>query len=371
MSESNLKMLSINLWYEMYKNKTDMQMKSFRGLGFDTFAATIVSKNNELLLQVYHATNDSISLVKETKFSGYKEAFKHLFDYCKEEKFDFVYIRRLMSKILFAYPYFKQLSKVAKIVYEIPTYPLDKSFDIKLTARNIIEFSVFNLVEKHISLVPVVLCDRVKVKDKWMPFLNSIDIDNYHVEDVPELTDTINLFVSSNLAPSHAIERLFYAIKNYSGKLKIHVTIVSRDTPSYAKAKEKAKELQITDCITFMSEKTLDEVVSLGSKMHIGVGILTYNEPSRTLDTSLKTKDYCAIGLPFFSSCEDLSFEQPFPYHYIVNNDSFDFDLNDIVEWYLDIRKDPEYKQKMYQYAKDNLQYDKYAKLIVEKLGIL
>ncbi|MDO4189562.1 MAG: hypothetical protein Q4D29_11295 [Lachnospiraceae bacterium] len=364
------KVLSINLWYHMYKNKTEMQLKCFRKLGYTTRVGYFEKNGNVISVCIYESTDDGIALVLSHDERDYFSAFSFLFNYCINEKYDFIYIRRLMLKIAFATPYFKKVSKVVPIVYEIPTFPIDKAWDIKLSIRNTIELFCFNLSKKYFTLIPVVLCDNVNVPNNWLPFLNSIDIEEYYVTDVPPFENTIKLFVSSNLAPSHCLERLLTSIKSYSGPYRIELTIVSKDTPSYRFIKEQATILGLNNSINFLSEKTLSEVIGLGGSMHIGVGILTYNEPHRTLDTSLKTKDYCAIGLPFFSSCKDLSFPAPFPYHYVISNDTYDIDLNTIIEWYLNIRKDSDYKQKMYDYAKNNLQYDKFAQQIIDRLGL-
>lgn len=372
-------MIYVNLWYDMYYEKTNAQIKSFRKLGFATHVMTIDNSGNAPTCKVINASNAANPSENEadvvTSFScnnnyglGYTKIFRCFFDWVISENYDFIYIRRLMSKIAFAAPYFKKLSKSIPIVYEIPTYPFDKTYSLKLSLRDNIEWIFFRSIEKYLRIVPAVLCKEVKLKENWLPFLNMIDIDNYGVTDIPAFTDTINFLAVSNMHKSHCYERILYALRDYNGKYNVHLTMISSETDVYKSIKNLAKELELTDIITFLPSKSVSEVKEIASNCHIGVGRLTYGEKDRTIDTSLKNKDYCAMGLPFISSLTDLSFPAPFEYHYLVSNNTYDIDLEPIIEWYINIRRDLEYKTKMYNYAKEKLQYDDTA---VEIINIL
>lgn len=367
------KVISVNLWYDKYYEKTNAQLKSFRKLGFITHVMTVKSVGNTLTCEIgtigdgMECYNIVHTITVARLFNlGYLHLFSSFFKYVINEKYDFVYIRRLMLKIVFIVPFIKSFSKCIPIVYEIPTWPLDKTYGKLQALKNIVEFSIFNIISKYFDLIPVVLCDNISVPDKWFPFLNSIDIDRYPFPVPSKLTDTVNILTVSNMANSHRYERLLYAIKNYKGNYKIHVTMISRDTEPYNNVKKLARELGLSDIIDFHDEMKITEVAQIAGKYHLGIGILTYGEKKRTIDTSLKNKDYCAMGLPFISTCKDLSFLPPFPYHYIVDNSSYEFDLEPIIKWYEVIYQDSSYRDKMYEYAKNNLQYDNTAKEIVK-----
>lgn len=369
------KIISVNLWYDKYYEKTNAQLKSFRKFSFETHIMTVKAKNNKLLCEIGAITDnldtyDIIHTIEINKLMGlgYFALFKEFFRFVEDNKYDFIYIRRLMLKIIFASPYLRKLSKHVPIVYEIPTWPLDKTYSKSMDLRNKLEFTIFDKVSKDFSLIPVVLCNDVKLPDKWIPFLNSIDIDRYPTPTKPELNSTINILTVSNMANSHRYERLLYAIKNYTGDYNISVTMISRDTEPYRNVKKLAEELKLTGIINFRGEMKITDIAQIAGKYHIGIGILTYGEENRTIDTSLKNKDYCAMGLPFISTCKDLSFPAPFKYHYIVNNDSFEFNLEPIIKWYENIYKDSNYRNKMYEYARNNIQYDNTAKEIIEKI---
>ena len=139
------KLLSINLWYSIYKNKADMQLKCFRRHGYSTDLATIVKQDANICLLLYSSTDKGLILIFSKTFVSYRKAFNYLFNYCNEKAYDFVYIRRLMSKLFPAALYIKSLSKTTPIVYEIPTYPLDTGNTLfSNTKRNLYLFLFSN-----------------------------------------------------------------------------------------------------------------------------------------------------------------------------------------------------------------------------------
>ena len=74
------------------------------------------------------------------------------------------------------------------------------------------------------------------------------------------------------------------------------------------------------------------------------------------------------MGLPFFTSCRDTSFEPDYPYAFVLDNMDDDLKLEDIIKWYEGIHMNPGYRQEMYGYARDNLQFHELINQIQDKL---
>lgn len=360
------KILSINLWYEKYGNKTRAQLKSFRKLGYATFVATIA---DELTVYIYELSESSNTAFTK-QCSSYDEAFKSIFDYAINEKFDVIYIRRLMSKLLKASKYIKKASKQIPIAYEIPTYPLDTGGSFLYAARDFVEMTAYKLVNPYIQKTLVNLIAEQKIPDNWEVFHNGIDIDNYVQSEYPELGDTINFIMVANISEYHHYERMLIAMREYAhengNQYKIHLTVISPDSPAYEGLKKQARELGIEQMIDFMPSMTMPEIQKIANSCHIGVGQLSKSDKGSNLVNTLKSKDYCAMGIPFFSTCYDTSFEKDFEYIYVTEDMDSDIRLDDIISWYMNIRNDVEYRSKMYNYAKNNLQFDKLAKQVDE-----
>ena len=377
------KILSINLWYEKYGNKTRAQLKSFRKLGYATFVATIAdgltvyvyelsdgvaSSCKDSTVATVEQVNSNCNIVFSKQCTSYDEAFKTIFEYACEQKFDVIYIRRLMSKLLKASKYIKKASKQIPIAYEIPTYPLDTGGSFLYAARDFVEMTAYKLVNPYIQKTLVNLIAEQKIPDNWEVFHNGIDIDNYLQSESPELSDTIKFIMVANISEYHHYERMLTAMKEYVDKknsqYQIHLTVISPDSPAYDSLKKQAEELGIEQMIDFMPSMTMPEIQKIANSCHIGVGQLSKSDKGSNLVNTLKSKDYCAMGIPFFSTCYDTSFEKDFKYIYVTSDMDSNINLDEIIDWYMNIRSDTEYRSKMYNYAKNNLQFDKLAKQV-------
>lgn len=369
-----MKILSINLWFDKYGQKTIAELKSFAHFGYETFAATIRPADGVYKVIVYRVedrvTTEILSKDFKAKPAGlsYLDAFKYLFKYAADNNYDIVYMRRLMSKIMYAAPYLGSLSKKASIVYEIPTYPFDIPANMLYGMRDKLELAALKRVSKYISVTSACVYQNAKVPTDWLTFENGLNISNFTETPVPELNDTISMLMIANMASWHRSERILHAIKNYSGPYKLHLVVASAESKEYSDMKELAKEMGISDSIDFLNFMPLPEINELAKNIHLAVGQLSGSEYGVMETHALKHKDYCALGLPTFSTCTDSSFMGDYPYYYFIEDTDADIDLDSIIKWYEEIHKDSDYRSKMFKYAEDNLQFHSYVKNILDRL---
>lgn len=382
-----MKILSINLWFDKYGHKTLAQLRAFAGQGYETYAATVREEDKSLLCEIYKVSfiseitsskSHTLSVTaseridKEAFGAAYFGAFRYLFDYAAENDFDIVYFRRLMSKIAYAAPHFKHLKQSCSIVYEFPTFPFDVPEGALYAMRDKIEMFIYRRVKKHISVTSCCLYQHGKPDEDWLLFENGIDISNYTIHNMPELNDdsaTVNMLMIANMQSWHRSERILYAIRDYKGPHRLHLTVASPDSKEYDDMKKLASDLKIAERITFNGFLPIDKINQLAEDCHIAVGQLSGSEYGIMETHAIKHKDYCGLGLPMFSTCSDTSFPDDYPYYYFIKDTDGDIDLNAIIKWYEDIRKDhPDYRTAMYEHARDNLQYDGYVNNIIKRL---
>ena len=377
-----MKILSVNLWFEKYGHKTIAQLKAFSHYNYDTYAATILEEDISLKCEIYKVdfpgnvlTTISTKAIKKEPFGiAYFAAFRFLYDYAYDNDFDIVYMRRLMSKIAYAGPHFKHLSGKCALVYEIPTFPFDVPANFLYALRDKLELLIYKRCRKHIAVTSTCLYQHGKVSKDWLLFENGIDIDNYTHHNVPPLepvsseasnkdNTTVNFLMIANMQVWHRSERILYAIKNYSGKYNIHLTVASPESKEYSDMKDLAKELSIDSLIDFNGFLNIKEIDEIAENCHLAVGQLSGSEYGVMETHAIKHKDYCGLSLPMFSTCTDTSFPKDYPYYYFLEDTDADIDLAKIIDWYLNIRNNhPNYREEMYNHAKDNLQYDGYVK---------
>ena len=371
-----MKVLSINLWYKKYGHKTLAQLKGFSCYGYETYAATIINDNSSLLCEIYSINNEQNTIAthrihKEPLGIAYFEAFRFIFDYATDNQFDLVYMRRLMSKIIYAAPHFKHLSKHCKICYEIPTFPFDVPANALYALRDKLELFTYNCISKYISVTSTCLYQHGKVNPDWLLFENGIDIDNYTIHTVPKLasdSSTINMLMIANMQSWHRSERILYAIKDYTGPHNIKLIVASPDSKEYSDMKSLAVQLGIDNKVEFNDFLPISKINEIAENCHLAVGQLSGSEYGVMETHAIKHKDYCALGLPLFSTCTDTSFPDKYPYFYFLEDADAPINLNDIILWYEDLRKHhPDYREEMYEHARENLQYNGYVSEIIRR----
>ncbi len=390
-----MKILSINLWFDKYGHKTLAQLKSFSQLGYDTYAATITDKDRTLLCEIYRikcAKEDEIrknapengneayaietiasaSIEKEAFGAAYFGAFRYLFDHACDNDFDIVYFRRLMSKIAYAAPHFKHLSKHCSIVYEIPTFPFDVPANKLYALRDKLEMLIYRSCKKYISVTSCCLYQHGRPDDDWLLFENGIDISNYTIHDVPSLDEpdgTVNMLMIANMQSWHRSERILHALKDYTGTHKLHLIVASPESDEYRAMQKLANELGVAEMIDFNGFLPISKINEIAEYCHIAVGQLSGSEYGVMETHAIKHKDYCGLGLPMFSTCTDTSFPDDYPYYYFIKETDAPIDLDAIIKWYENIRETyPGYRKEMYDHAKKTLQYHAYTQEIIKRI---
>ncbi len=364
-----MKMLSINLWYDNYKNKTNAQLASFRRAGYMTDVATVLVHNAKYIVKLFSVTDTTQIAVTEQSFTSWRSAFHFLFDHATEQEYDLIYVRRLMSKLFSAASSIRKVGKMIPIVYEIPTYPLDTNETLLYKIRDLLEMRLYASLSDSIALTTVILRQDIRLPENWISFHNGIDISDYSVTPVPHLDERIDFMIVANMADWHRYDRMVCAMKNYNGKYTLHLTVIAPENDTVNRLKKLVNEYGLDTKVDFVGKKDIPQIREIAKCCHIGIGQLSRSTDCSPQINTLKTKDYCAMGLPFVTSCRDTSFEPDYPYAYVLKKMDDELILSDVIAWYEKIHLNQGYRQEMYDYAKENLQFGELVKNIMERLN--
>lgn len=388
------KLLYINLDFFKYQNKAKAQVKAFQKLNNKVYIATMNNQQEDCYFEVYkyekdefkqifrnkltksykvEQGNNSISslwkrLIKTKKIN--KMFKKEVIAYIEKNSFDYCYIRRIGFFVIFLKSMFKSISASSKILYEIPTYPLDKYDSSLINFSQKIEMLYFNLfIKKYVTLIPVILQNDVHLNNKMITISNGIDFNKFKNINTkkPIFENEIRMIIIAHVLPWHGYDRLIKSIAEYKGNKKIIVDIYGDVNVEVEKLQQLSKELNLEEQIYFKGEKKLEDILKNIENYHIAIGSLGYHRRDGKYDTSIKNKEYCAMGLPFITSSKDLSFPDDFKYLYQVESNDNNFDLKKIINWYQKIYKE-DYKNEMRKFAKDNLEYETIYKNVFKKL---
>lgn len=354
--------------YKNYQNKISSQIESFKKIGLDFKIFNIKKSCIEIIYVDPKKTIDVIPI------SSNEEIENILMEQIKIDRVRYLYIRRLGLNVFKFKGTFKKIKKTnpeIKIAYEIPTYPFDKINNIKGKVANLIEHTFSELfILRYMDIIPVVLQDDVKLKPNMIEFKNAISPKNV-INDLNsslKITNEVKMIGIAHLNYWHGYDRLVNSLKNYDGNLKINLLIVSEKTSEVVNLEKLSKEIKNENItINFTEVNNFDQIKVISQDYHFAIGGLGYFRRKGKYDTSIKNKEYCALGLPFVIANEDKSFGKDFLYKYKVTDNEELFDISDIISWFKNVSKN-DYKYEMKQYALDNLLYDDQIKLIYSAL---
>ena len=388
------KLLYINLDFFKYQNKAKAQIKAFEKLKNKVEVPTINNKEEDCYFEIYEYKNNDFNLKSKKKLTkSYKveqgnNSFsslwtrlrktrkinklfkKEIIQYVQQNNFDYCYIRRIGFFVIFLKSMFKKISAQTKILYEIPTYPLDKYDNLLINFSQKLEMLYFNMfIKKYITLIPIILQNDIKLDKKMVSISNGIDFNRFQnlSQKKPKFEDSINMLIVAHVLPWHGYDRLIKSIAEYQGKIKISVDIYGNSNSEIKKLQQLVEDLDLRKSIHFKGEEKLENILKHIEKYHIAVGSLGYHRRDGKYDTSIKNKEYCAMGLPFITSSEDLSFSKDFKYLYQVESNDDTFEIEKIIDWYQLISKN-NYKKEMRSYAKNNLEYEFIYKKMFQKI---
>lgn len=197
--------------------------------------------------------------------------------------------------------------------------------------------------------------------------VNAIPLRNINYQ-INKLNEIRILFVGAGFR-THGLARLILSISEYnkSNKHKIKIKlIVAGESSEMEKNIRLASKLNLSESIDFLGQIGKDGLNELYNWAHIGVGSLGLHRIGLTMSSTLKAREYCAIGLPFFWSTKDSDFNKDFPYIVEIPANENAFDLQIIIKFVNAYFSDIEHPQKMRQYASEYLDWSVKMKSLVE-----
>lgn len=322
--------------------KIDSQIKSMR----QSYDVTFYGINLEKVI-----INDRFYKSKSKPLSYFD-----LLHYMKKSRFDVMYVRNLGGTSALYFLLISFFIKRTKVVIEIPTYPFDgegnkgiKSYIMKLI-RYFYRFTVDKIVyigEKTDTIwgIPSVQID------------NGIDVSHYRLHSPVPYTGAIHCIGVASIANWHGYDRMIDAINKSELSCIFHIV---GDGPELKKLRAMVRDNKRSQVIFhgFKDGEELDDIFDL---CHFAIDSLARHRAGISHNSSLKSKEYTARGIPFIKSHIDDSFESS-DFVFNVLPDESVIDLNDIVDWYLGLNCN---RFGISLFAKNNLTWDKQ----IEKIG--
>lgn len=292
--------------------------------------------------------------------------YTNLFFYIKEKKIQLVYIRYVHFANPFFISFLKKLHKSdIKVLLEIPTYPYDQEYkNIKFTSKIVLAIEKLsrhkfkNYITRIITVTPYTSIFGIPA----ILINNGIDPESINMFPNNKSGNEVHLIGVASINHWHGYDRVIEGLHNYynynekSAKKKVvfHIVGDSFDRESL-RYKDLVKKHNLSNYVIFYGRKSGQELDNIFKKADIAVGSLGCHRISIKNVKSLKNREYCARGLPFFYSETDVDFEGK-SFILKVPGDDTPIKIDEIVKFLEKHKFDP---MAIRKYAIENLTWDK------------
>lgn len=321
------------------------QCKAFINLGYDV---DIFSMTSYGLMKTNLITGESYEekLNKRRNILFYNEVINYLSG--SDDDYHMVYLRQpfpTIRSVCFSRFIKKIKLKAKKVILEMPTYPfLNESKGLKAKFYNFIFRWQFSTSKKNIDLIVYM---GALTKEIWgvkaLRIFNSVDISqnpmtrsclSKTLHDKP-----IRLIGVAQLAFWHGYDRIITGMaeyyKNSSSSKAVYFDIVGSSDFGGAESELKVlvDKLNLRKYVVFHGPQDGDALTKIFESSNIAIDSLGRHRSKNEYNCSLKSKEYCARGLPFVKSHKDDAFEGT-NYFYQAPPDESAIDIRALLNWY-------------------------------------
>lgn len=232
----------------------------------------------------------------------------------------------------------------AKVILEIPTFPYEQELhqqglkgEIKLFCDRLFRKSCL----KHI--------DRISYPIKYDTILglpcisirNGLDYASFPLRSVrqPE-EDALHLLVVASMQPWQGYDRLLQGLAAYNSaphqtRIVVHMIGDGTELPGYKKF---ASANGLDGSVIFYGRLDRDSIRSIADGCDLAVGSLgTFRRGGVTCLGTLKSREYCALGLPSVNATPTDILDPSDPFCLYIPEGGAPVDMEQIVEFYRDV----------------------------------
>lgn len=269
------------------------------------------------------------------------DILKAAFGVVDQENIDYCYIRYPNSD-----PYFISLLKKMKkkgicIAIEIPTFPYDEEGKETLRGRitRFVDRCYRQKLKRYTDRIVTYSDDEYIFGIKTIRTVNGFDFSKVELSRTPENIDTIHLCGVANIYRVHGYDRIIEGLKLYyanGGKRDIVFDVVgSGDASILNEYKALANFAGVENRIRFHGRLHGAKLDAIYDEATLGVNSLAIHRQNLKNESTLKTREYAAKGLPIISSSyvDAFSGEDNVKYVCMVPPDDSPIDIQKVINF--------------------------------------
>lgn len=358
-----------NTKYLGIKKKIIAQVNALNQLGYKVDLA-FPSNNN---LHIQNETSVRLLPVKKG-LTNYRYSMKRVLKkHIEKTTYDNVYIRFPGSVDPYLYNTIKYLHKKGmKIYLEIPTYPIGGeliSFLDNLKAqKKYIEFLLRGMVYLMHKILSRKLKEYILKVVTFMPYNevwgtptisidNGVDFNNIkQVQKVSKQNNDIILLGVANVSKWHGYDRVIKGMKNYyennDEPILVKFMIVGEGEENRY-LKNLVRDYKLDNYVEFLGVKDGVELNELYNSSELAISSLGMHRIGVLKGSTIKTKEYCALGIPFIYGYIEREIDKDFKYALKVDSNDSPIDINEVLGFYSTISLNPNYSKEMHDFARE------------------
>lgn len=356
--------------FQGVRKKINMQCKAFEEIGLEVIA--INSGKRSFIGQIEkilpHALGINYRIIKN-KIS---EIPKDTVQYC--------YIRYSPASrgLLDVMKTVKSSQKNIKMILEIPTYPYeDELKGIKAFPSKIKERIFRNRMHKYVDLIvtPSHIEDSKIFGIPAVEITNGIDVCSMKLRTPVEKKDhSVNIVGVALITQKQGYDRVIKGISEYvktkaSYEPDVFFYIIGTGNGK-SELENMSAELQLSKNVVFTGEKENEELEYYYNIADIGVGTIgLYKTNELKKVNSLKTREYCAKGLPFIiTDCDYMFADNNFEFCKIIKNDNSYVDMRTVIQFLEEIKRNHQPMEvitQMNRFANSHLSWSNILKKVI------
>lgn len=364
------------------KKKITSQVKALDSLGHDTEIAT---RKGESLFFL----NSKVSYPLKKGMTRYKNSIhKVLKENEMGNQYDLLYVRFPNTIDLSVIKLFKYFGK-EKVVMEIPTYPIKGEYENELInlRRNkkwkefilkkfvfFVHKNLIHIVRHYVSCIVTFMNFEKIWGIRTIVIDNGVDTSKFPVirKKNTRNSEELVLLGVANVSYWHGFDRIIKGLEEYymrhSSEKKVIFNIVGSGS-EIAKLKEMVIQNNLKNYVFFMGPKYGSDLLEQYEKTDLAVSSLGLHRIGLLSGSTIKTKEYCSLGIPFLYSYCEKEIKEDFKYAKRLPPNDTPISIESIIDFFSSINND-EYPETMHSFAEDHYDWEIQMKKVVEIIQV-
>lgn len=276
------------------------------------------------------------------------------------------YIRYMLSDKWFI-KFLKELkeNRIA-VVLEFPTIP----YEGEVSSKSVLE------IDKHYreELADYVeQCTTFDYMDSVFgipckALVNGVDLSRHPVHKLRKPDDKIILIAVATMCKWHGYERVIKGMAGYyQGQWDKKIIFrLAGEGPETEKYRKLTEEYNLQEYVEFLGHIDKEDLDRQYDDADIAVASLGFYKADTEYGSPIKTREYCARGIPFVYGYEDIGFTGEEEYALKVTNDGTPIDMGEVIRFYHKMQEHGFYVEEMRDYVLTACTWDSILKPVVD-----